>query len=156
MDWQARDQAVIEALNRLVEAHPRWGVWKHIDLLRALGHPWHHKRIYRIYRQLGLNHPRRTKRRLPTRASLPVFVPEGPNAVCSADFMSDALYHGKRFRTFNIIDDFNREMLAFEIDTSLRAERVIRVLEQLKTERELPYMIRVDNGPELLAQGLQD
>ncbi|MGE0478761.1 MAG: IS3 family transposase [Nitrospirales bacterium] len=155
-DWQMRDASVIKALNQLVDAHPRWGVWKYYVRLRALGHPWNHKRIYRIYRQLGLNQPRRTKRRLPKRPSLPVFVPEGPNEVWSADFMSDALYHGARFRTFNIMDDFNREALAIEIDTSLRAERVIRVLERLKAARELPHMIRVDNGPEFLAQALQD
>ena len=70
--------------------------------------------------------------------------------------MSDSLYHGPRFRTFTIIDNFTGEVLAIEIDTSLRTERVIRVLEQLKTERELPHMIRVDNGREFLAQGLQD
>ncbi len=155
-DWAFHDREVIDALNTLVEAHPRWGVWKYIARLRAMGKPWNHKRIYRIYLQLGLNHPRRTKRRLPTRPSLPVFVPEGPSEVWSADFMSDALYHGSRFRTFNIIDDFNREALAIEIDTSLRAERVIRVLERLKSERELPNMIRVDNGPEFVAQQLHD
>ena len=155
-DWALHDREVIDALNALVEAHPRWGVWKYIARLRAMGQPWNHKRIYRIYRQLGLNHPRRTKRRLPTRPSLPVFVPEGPSEVWSADFMSDALYHGSRFRTFNLIDDFNREALAIEIDTSLRAERVIRILERLKTERELPHMIRVDNGPEFVAQQLHD
>jgi len=59
--------------------------------------------------------------------------------------MSDALYHGTRFRTFNLIDDYNRETLAIEIDTSLRAERIVRVLDRLKTERELPHMLRVDN-----------
>ncbi len=112
--------------------------------------------MYRVYRQLGLNQPRRTKRRLPKRPSLPVFVPEGPNEVWAADFMSDALYQGTRFRTFNILDDFNREVLAIEIATSLRAERIIRVLDRLKADRELPQMIRVDNGPEFLAQALQD
>ena len=130
VDWQVRDAAVLKALTDLVDAHPRWGVWKDSARLRALGHPWNHKRIYRIYRQLGLNHPRRTKRRLPTRPSLPVVVPEGPNEVWSADFMSDALYHGSRVRTLNSIDDFNREALAIEIDTSLRAERMIRLLER--------------------------
>ncbi len=155
-DWPAHDADIIEALNVLVEAHPRWGVWKYIRRLRALRHPWNHKRIYRVYRQLGLNQPRRTKRRQPQRPSLPVFVPEGPNEVWSADFMSDALYHGTRFRTLNIIDDYNREVLAIEVDTSLRAERVIRVLDRLKTERELPHMIRVDNGPEFVAQQLHD
>ncbi len=144
IDWQVCDAEVIAVLNKLVAAHPRWGVWKHIDRLQAVGHRWNHKRIYRIYRQLGFNHPRRTKRRLPARASIPVFVPEGSSKVWSADFMSDALYHGTRFRTFNIIDDFNRE----EVDTSLRAERVIRVLDRLKVdrERELPHMLRVDTA----------
>lgn len=156
LDWPTRDKEVIDALNQLVEAHPRWGVWKYIERLRALGHSWNHKRIYRIYRQVGLNHPRRTKRRLPTRPSIPVFVPEASNEVWSADFMSDALYHGTRFRTFNILDDYNREVLAIEVDTSLRAERVIRVLDRLKTDRALPHMIRVDNGPEFLAQSLLD
>ncbi|GJL52374.1 MAG: hypothetical protein NPIRA01_36010 [Nitrospirales bacterium] len=85
-----------------------------------------------------------------------MFVPEGPNEVWSADFMSDAFYHGSRFRTFNLIDDCKREVLAIEIATSLRAERIVRVLERLKTERELPNMIRVENGPEFLAQALQD
>ena len=156
VDWQVRDANVIEALNDLVEAHPRRGIWKYIARLQALGHPWNHKRIYRIYRQLGLNRPRRTKRRLPTRPSIPVFVPEGPREVWSADFMSDALYHGTRFRTFNILDDFNREVLAIEVDTSLRTERVIRVLDRLKADRELPHMIRVDNGPEFLSQQLHE
>jgi putative transposase len=51
--------------------------------------------------------------------------------------MSDALSHGTRFRTFNILDDFNREVLAIEVDTSLRTERVIRVLDRLKAVRAL-------------------
>ncbi|MEZ4275544.1 MAG: IS3 family transposase [Nitrospirales bacterium] len=155
-DWQTRDQEVIDALNQFVNAHPRWGVWKYIRRLRVMGHSWNHKRIYRVYRQLGLNQPRRPKRRLPKRPSLPVLVPEGPNEVWSANFMSDTLYQGSRFRIFNLIDDFNREALAIEIDTSLRAERVIRVLDRLKIERDSPHMLRVDNGPEFLAQSLQD
>jgi hypothetical protein len=65
-------------------------------------------------------------------------------------FFEDALYHGMRFRTFNVIDDFNREALAIEIDTSLRAVRLIHVFERLQAARGLPTMLRVDNGPELL------
>lgn len=62
--------------------------------------------------------------------------------------MSDALYGGRRFRTFNVIDHFNREVVAIEIDTSLTGGRLIRVLEQLRDERGLPETLRVDNGPE--------
>ena len=109
-----------------------------------------------MYRQLGLNPSRRTKRRLSKRPSLLVFVKEGLNEVWSADFMSDSLPHGSRFRTFNFLEDFNREALAIDIDASLRAERVLRILECLKAERELPHMIRVDNGLEFLAQAFHD
>jgi len=65
--------------------------------------------------------------------------------------MSDALHAGNRFRTFNVIDDFNRECLAVEIDTSLTGRRLIRVFEQLRNERGLPDVLRVDNGPEFLS-----
>ena len=92
---------VIEALNELVDAHPRWGVWKYIDRLAGLRASWNHKRIYRIYRQLGLNQPRRTKRRSHS-ALHPGLCARRAERGVVADFMSDALYHGTRFRTFNI------------------------------------------------------
>ena len=61
-----------------------------------------------------------------------------------------------QFRTFNVIDHFNREGLAIEVDTSLTGPRVIRVFEQLKPERGLPEKIRVDNGPEFTGSDLKD
>lgn len=156
VDWRVRDAEVIDALNRLVEAYPRWGFWKYFYRLRALGRGWTHKHVYRVYCALSLNQARRTKRRLPERERIPLLVPERANQVWSADFMSDALYQGPRFRTFNIIDDFNREGLAIEVDTSLRAARILRVLDRLKKERGLPDVLRVDNGPEFLSQILVD
>ena len=81
---------------------------------------------------------------------MPLFTPVRPNHVWSADFMSDGLYDGTRFRTFNVLDDFNREALAIEIDTSLPSARLVRVFEQLKEERGLPDVLRTDNGPEFL------
>ncbi len=151
VDWRERDAEVIEALNEMVEVHSRWGFWKCVDRCEALGYPWNHKRIYRVYCAMGLNQPRRRKRKLPERPREPLIVPQRPNQVWSADFMSDALYQGPRFRTFNVIDDFNREAIAIEIDTSLRAARLIRLFERLKPERGLPDVLRVDNGPELLS-----
>lgn len=145
-----RDAEIIEVLNGLVEEFPRGGFWKYADACRLRGYPWNHKRIHRVYCAMGLNQPRRTKRRLPERDPEPLVVPQGPNQTWSADFMSDALYGGPRFRTFNVIDDYNREVIAIEIDTSLRGERLVRVFEQIKAERGLPHMLRVDNGPELV------
>jgi len=75
---------------------------------------------------------------------MPLMVPARPNQVWSADFVSDALCHGMRFRTFNV--------LAIEIDTSLPSARLVRVFEQLKAERGLPNVLRTDNGPEFLGE----
>ena len=63
--------------------------------------------------------------------------------------MSDALWYGKRFRTFNLTDDFNREALAIEVDISLGAQRIVRVLDRVAAERGYPAKLRVDNGPEM-------
>jgi putative transposase len=78
------------------------------------------------------------------------------NECWSADFMSDALWNGRRFRTFNVVDDFNREVLAIEVDTNLPAERVIRVLERIAAWRGYPLKLRSDNGPEFIAVALAD
>jgi putative transposase len=74
---------------------------------------------------------RRGKKRLPTRNPMPLCVPEKANVCWSMDFMSDSLICGRRFRTFNLLDDFNREALAIEIDLSLPTARVLRVLERV-------------------------
>ena len=93
---------------------------------------------------------------MPARNPLPLFVPDAPTRVWSADFMGDTLYSGQRFRTFNVLDDFNREALAIEIDTSLPSARLVRVFEQLKDERGLPDVLRTDNGPEFLGEVFVD
>jgi putative transposase len=105
-----------------------------------------------VYCQLRLNLPRRTKKRLPIRLRHPLVVLPQPNAVWAVDFMSDTLYGGRRFRTLNVWDEGVREALAIEVDTSLPAEHVIRVLEQLVAWRGRPQAIRLDNGPELIAE----
>jgi len=103
---------------------------------------------------MGLNIRRRPKKRLPARAKQELFQPSKINQVWSIDFMSDSLWNGQRFRLLNIMDDYNREMLSVEVDTSLPTLRLLRVLEQLKENRGLPEMIRVDNGPEFISSRL--
>jgi len=152
VDWARRDAPVIAALTTLVAAKSRWGFWKCCDRLRLDGHGWNHKRLWRVYGQLRLNLPRRTKQRLPVRLRQPLVVIPQPNAVWAVDFMSDTLYGGRRFRTLNILDEGVRAGLAIEMDTSLPAERVIRVLEQVVSWRGQPQAIRLDNGPEFIAE----
>ncbi|XUD93978.1 Integrase catalytic domain-containing protein [Oleidesulfovibrio alaskensis] len=146
----SRVHEVIEAINSLIDKHPRWGFWKCFKVLRRK-HCWNHKRVYRVYCELRLNLKSRAKKRLPQRTKQPLSIPAQPNLTWSADFMSDSLYAGKRFRTFNVIDDFNRELLHVEIDTSITGRRLIRVFERLRLERGLPQVLRTDNGPEFLS-----
>lgn len=117
---------------------------------------WNHKRIYRVYTEMRLNIRRRAKRRLPARIREALIIPEGPNEVWSIDFMSDALVDGRKFRVLNVIDDFNRESLAIEVDTSLPARRVIRALERIVARRGKPTCIRTDNGPEFISHLLKE
>lgn len=70
--------------------------------------------------------------------------------------MSDALRCGRRFRTFNVIDDFNREALGIEIDLSLPARRIIEALDNIGMMRGNPSRLRLDNGPELVSLALAD
>lgn len=150
------DQAVIEALMRLSDRHPELGFGKLFKMLRRQGYRWNHKRVYRIYCALKLNNRRRGKKRLPTRYPLPLAVSEIMNGCWSIDFTSDALWCGRRFRTFNVLDDFNREALAIEIDLNLPAERVIRVLDRIAAWRGYPHQLRMDNGPEFIALATAD
>ena len=76
------------------------------------------------------------------------------NECWSMDFMHDSLENGRNYRVLNIIDDFNREGLAIEIDFSLPAERVIRTLNQIIEWRGKPSYIRCDNGPEYISKVL--
>jgi putative transposase len=144
----ARDRPLIDALNAVVARHGRWGFWKCHGRLRLDGHAWNHKRTWRVYCAMKLNLPRRTKKRL-VRPAQPLDTSAAPNEIWSLDFMSDSLCQGRRFRILNILDEGVREALAIEIDTSLPAPRVVRVLEQLEQWRGLPKAIRLDNGPEL-------
>ena len=155
-DRLEKDKEVIEALTRVTEANRRWGFWLSFKQLRYDGYGWNHKRVYRVYTELGLQHRRRTKKRIPSRYRQPLDTPSVINAVWALDFMSDALYVGRRFRTLNVLDEGMREALAIEIDTSLPGERVVRVLERLCAWRGVPQAIRCDNGPELTSQVVVD
>ena len=149
-----RDTPVITALQTVIAASSRWGFWKCFDRLRLDGYGWNHKRVYRVYCALRLNLPRRTKRRVPARARQPLDAPPVLNTTWALDFMHDALYDGRRFRTLNVLDEGNREGLAIEIGTSLPSARVIALLEQLVAQHGAPQALRCDNGPELIAQAL--
>jgi putative transposase len=156
--YQARKldgDEIAQELLQLAGRKPRWGFGKMADYLKHQGYGWNRKRIRRIYRELRLNLRVKPKKRLPQRIAQPLSQPELANQSWSLDFMSDSLASGRAFRTLNILDDFNREVLWIEADTSLPAERVVRILETLIAWRGCPAQIRMDNGPELISRRLE-
>ncbi|MEL6367451.1 MAG: IS3 family transposase, partial [Pseudomonadota bacterium] len=146
---------VADWLLRLTQAHRRWGFGLCFVYLRNVkGYRWNHKRVYRIYRELELNLRIKPRRRIRREHPGVLDVPTAANQVWSMDFMGDQLTSGKTFRTFNVIDDYNREGLGIEVDLSLPAARVIRALDQIIEWRGKPSAIRCDNGPEYISQAL--
>ncbi|HBR2128820.1 IS3 family transposase [Klebsiella variicola] len=149
-----RDEPVIMALTVAAERYPRYGFKKLFQVLRRQGKSWNHKRVHRIYCLLKLNFRRKGKQRLPVRNPVPLVTPEAMNQSWSIDFMHDALVCGRRFRTFNVVDDFNREALAIEINRNIPAQRIIRVLDRIVANRVYPLKMRMDDGPELVSRAL--
>jgi len=153
---QADDAGVIQFMQTYMATNPRHGFGLLYASARHQKRPWGKTVLWRVYCQLNLNLPRRGKKRLPARIRQPLEAGHQPNQGWSCDFMSDALWSGRRFRTFNVIDEFNREALRIEIDTSLPAARVIRALNELVEVRGAPLSIRLDNGPEFIAHALAE
>ncbi len=150
------DDTIKKHLSQLAKDHIRWGFNKMFQFLKSQGHAWNHKRVYRVYCELALNLRKKPKRRFPKRNPEVLIQPLYSNICWSMDFMRDSLVTGGVYRTLNIIDDFNREILGIEIDRSLPAERVTRKLDHIAEWRGYPKQIRVDNGPEFISHKLSE
>lgn len=149
------NKQIADWLLRLTTTNKRWGFGLCFLYLRNVkDHGWNHKRVYRIYRELELNLRIKPKRRIKRDKPDALAVPTSINQVWSIDFMSDSLTDGRTLRTFNVLDDYNREGLGIEVDLSLPSSRVIRSLEQIIEWRGKPAAIRCDNGPEYISQEL--
>jgi putative transposase len=149
----SNENAIIaDWLIRLTHNQRNWGFGLCFLYLRNVkGFCWNHKRVYRIYCELELNLRIKPKKRLVRSKPVPLTQPQSINQSWSMDFMHDQLSDGRSFRTFNVIDDFNREGLCIEVDFSLPSERVIRSLDQIIEWRGKPFSIRCDNGPEYIS-----
>jgi putative transposase len=154
------NQLIADLLVALTQAHRTWGFGLCFLYLRNVkDHPWNHKRVYRIYRELELNLRIKPRKRLVRETPEPLAVPTEPNTTWSMDFMADSLEEApgvqRPFRLLNVVDDFNREGLGIEADFSLPAPRVIRSLDRIIAWRGRPLAIRVDNGPEYISEVLR-
>lgn len=147
---------IADLLVGLTQVHRTWGFGLCFLYLRNVkGHPWNHKRVYRIYRDLELNMRIKPRKRLTRERPQELVVPNEPNVMWSMDFMADRLEDARAFRLLNVVDDFNREGLGIEVDFSLPTTRVIRSLDRIIEWRGRPGAIRVDNGPEYVSHALR-
>lgn len=149
------DEVIKAVLLALAEQHRRWGFGKMMGVIEQRSLGWNHKRVYRVYNELELNLRVKPKKRLPSREAVCLVQPLAKNLSWSMDFTTDVISDGRSFRTLNVLDDYNREVLLIEPGFSLPAVRVARLLEQLIDERGYPVQIRVDNGPEFIAHHFQ-
>ena len=137
-----------ERLRDLAAERRRYGYRRLWVLLRREGFLVNHKRVYRMYREEGLMVQRRKRKRTCGAARVARSMPDRGNQRWSMDFVADSLANGRKIRVLTVVDDFTRECLATEVDTSLPGLRVARVLDELAVLRGLPEEITVDNGPE--------
>ena len=150
-----KQEALRMRIRDIASARVRYGYRRIYVLLRREGWKVNHKRVERLYRLEGLNlRIQGKKKRIRTLQR-----PDAPKATrhnesWSMDFVSDALYNGRRFRALTIVDNFSRECLAIEADQGIRGEQVVAVLERLKHTRGLPEVIRVDNGSEFISKAM--
>lgn len=150
------DAPLKERLTELAGQKRRYGYRRLHVLLRREGWLLNWKRTYRVYREAGLMVRRRKRKRIVGIERLQKVMATGPNQSWSMDFVSDGFVDGRRLRCLNIVDDFTRECLAIEVDTSLPGRRVVSVLERLAEFRGLPQSVTVDNGPEFISKALDE
>lgn len=143
---QRDDGPLKAAILKIAEKRRRFGQNRVLLVLRREGWKDNHKRVSRVYGELGLSLrlKRRQKRAAAVRVPMPV--PVKPNQVWSMDFVHDRLASGRVFKCLNVVDECSRECLAIEVDFGISGERVIRVLNRLVELRGKPFAIRSDKA----------
>jgi putative transposase len=146
-----RNEQLRQQLVELAHERPRFGYRRLGVLLAREGQRVNHKRLFRVYREAGLS-VKRSRRKKLVRAGLSQPVLTAPNDEWSLDFLCDAVANGRVVRVLSVVDNFTRECLALETDTSFASQRVTRVLDDVIGQRGAPKALRLDNGPELTSR----
>jgi len=148
---RARDAPAVLAMRELAAQYPRYGYRKIRIFLARQGHTMSTERTYRLWRQAGLQVPkRRPRRRVATGRPRPT-PPTARNHVWAYDFVFDTCADGRSLKCLTVVDEFTRECLAIDVAGSIRSGRVIEVLARLVSLHGAPRYLRSDNGPEFVA-----
>ncbi|EPE84236.1 HTH-like domain protein [Leptospira noguchii str. 1993005606] len=146
-----KDKELKERIRELAYKYKRAGYRQIHDFIRKEARV-NHKRIYRLYVELGLKYRIKQRRKRLPLPTVPKLLPGAFGERWSMDFMSDSLYSGRRFRILNIIDDYGRLAIATQPEFSIPSERVVRILNEVIEVYGLPKQIVVDNGPEFTSK----
>ena len=152
------DDELREFLRTFSVQRPRWGWRRAYVAAREAGYVVNHKKIHRLWREEGLTVPY-AKRKKPLRGigvRVGAMCPIGPDVIWAMDFQFDQTADGRHLKLLNVVDEFTRERLAIEVERSIDADHVVRVLERLARERRAPRYVRFDNGPEFIAFAVAD
>lgn len=157
---RAADAELVARLQRIRQAHPRFGVPRVLAQLRAQGVCANHKRVERLWRAAGFQVVRRRKRawkrpKVEPQPNVPCTA-EHPNHVWTYDFIEDGLMSGRKLRMLNVLDEFTREWLAVKVGASMSGKAVAGVLTVLFGERGAPAFVRSDNGGEFVAAEVRE
>jgi putative transposase len=155
---EEKDQQIALQLHQTVDRFVAWGFWLVFHFLRSQGMKWNHKRVYRIWKQEQLHLRRKPKRPKIRREYLDLQAPNGINEGWAMDFVSDWVVgpEDKKIRVINIMDECSRRALWTEAYFSITAKTLTKVLGQVIAWRGKPAYIRCDNGPEFIADHLQE
>jgi len=150
----AKDAPVIAAMKTLSAQYPRYGYRRIRIFLRRQGHQLGVHRTHRLWRQAGLQLPRRRpRRRIATGRPRPLPVTNA-NFVWAYDFVFDATAQGQQIKCLTVVDEFTHECLAIDVAGSIRSKRVIEVLSRLISTHGTPLFLRSDNGPEFVSRAI--
>lgn len=151
------DDALAQRLAALAQRHPRYGYRRVWALLRREGWVVNRKRVHRLWRtaKLQVLKPHRRRRRMGVSAATPTQATH-PGHVWTYDFVHDACLSGAKLKLLPVVDEFTRECLAIEVTSAQPTARVIGVLERLFAAHGAPAYLRSDNGPEFVAQAIQN
>jgi putative transposase len=150
----AKDAPVVTAMRTLAGQYPRFGYRMVMPFLARQQHVMSADRAYRLWRQAGLQVPRRRPRRRVATSRPRPLPATGVNHVWAYDFIFDSCANGQTLKCLTVIDEYTRECLAIDVAGSIRAARVIEVLTRLVSLHGAPRHLRSDNGPEFVARAI--
>lgn len=152
----ARDSSALQMrIKEITDTRKHYGYRRVHIMLRREGWKDNHKRVYRLYQEMGLSlRLKRPRRHKSCQERLPKHMAQRPNEVWSMDFVADNLFDGRKLRALTVVDQYSRECLAIHVGQRLTGEDVVQVMQRVAFKRGHPKFIKTDNGSEFISKAL--